>query len=55
MADDDEFDHKFENLQRVLIKLNAQYENHPYVGEFTKECSVMSLKKTRVKNLRSIS
>ena len=54
MADDDEFDHKFENLQRVL-KLNAQCENHPYVGEFTKECSVMSLKKTRVKNLRSIS
>ena len=54
MADDDEFDHKFENLQRVL-KLNAQYENHPYVGEFTKECSVVSLKKTRVKHLRSTS
>ena len=50
MADGDEFDHKFENLQRVL-KLNAQYENHPYVGEFTKECSVMSFKKTRIKHI----
>ena len=24
-----------------MLKLNAQYENHPYVEEFTKECSVM--------------
>ena len=40
MADDDEFDHILENSQRVL-KLNAQYENHPYVEEFTKQCSVM--------------
>ena len=40
MTDDDKFDHIVENLQRVL-KLNAQYENHPYVEEFTKECSVM--------------
>ena len=41
MADDDEFDHIFENSQR-LLKLNAQYENHPYVEEFPKECSVVS-------------
>ena len=40
MADDDEFDHIVEYSQRVL-NLNAQYENHPYVEEFTKECSAM--------------
>ena len=40
MADDDEFDHLVKNLQRVL-RLNDQYEYHPYVEEFTKECSVM--------------
>ena len=40
MTGDDEFDHILENSQRVL-KLNAQYENHPYVEEFTKGCSVM--------------
>ena len=40
MADDDEFDHIVEYSQRVL-NLNAQYENHPYVEEFAKECSVM--------------
>ena len=40
MTDDDEFDHILEISQRVL-KLNAQYENHPYVEEFTKQCSVM--------------
>ena len=40
MADDDGFDHIVKNSQRVL-KLNAQYENHPYVEEFTKQCSVM--------------
>ena len=40
MADDDEFDHIVKNLQRVL-KLNAQYENHLYVEEFTKDCNVM--------------
>ena len=40
MADDDEFDHIVKNSQRVL-KLNDQYENHPYVEEFTKERSVM--------------
>ena len=40
MTDDDEFDHILEISQRVL-KLKAQYENHPYVEEFTKQCSVM--------------
>ena len=40
MTDDDEFDHIVGNTQRVL-KLNAQYENHSYVEEFTKERSVM--------------
>ena len=40
MTDDDEFDHIVENSQRVL-KLNAQYENHSYVQEFTKALSVM--------------
>ena len=33
MADDDELDHIVKNSQRVL-KLNDQYENHPYVEEF---------------------
>ena len=33
-------DYIVKNSQRVL-KLNAQYENHPYVEEFTKQCSVM--------------
>ena len=40
MADDDEFDHIVKSSQRVL-RLNNQYENHPYVEEFTKECNVM--------------
>ena len=40
MADDDEFEHIVRNPQRIL-KLNAQYENHPYVEEFTKKCNVM--------------
>ena len=40
MADDDEFDHLVKHLQRVL-RLNDQYEYHPYVEEFTKECSVI--------------
>ena len=40
MADDDEFEHIVRNSQRIL-KLNAQYENHPYVEEFTKKCNVM--------------
>ena len=33
-------DHIGENSQRVL-KLNNQYENHPYFEEFRKQCSVM--------------
>ena len=33
-------DYIVKNSQRVL-KLNAQYENHPYVEEFTKERSIM--------------
>ena len=40
MTDDNEFNRIVENAQRIL-KLNAQYENHPYVDEFTKECSAM--------------
>ena len=36
----DEFDFIVKNLQRVL-GLNAQYQNHLYVEEFTKECSIM--------------
>ena len=45
MADDDGFDHIVKNSQRVL-KLNAQYENHPYVEEFTKERSIMFVYRT---------
>ena len=40
MADDDEFDHIVKNSQTVL-RLNDQYENHPYVEEFTKECNII--------------
>ena len=40
MTDDDEFDNILENSQGIL-GLNDQYENHPYVEEFTKERSVM--------------
>ena len=40
MADDDKFEYIVKNSQRVL-RLNDQYENHPYVEEFTKECNVM--------------
>ena len=39
MADDDEFDYIVKNSQRVL-GLSVQYENHPYVEEFTKQCNV---------------
>ena len=35
-----EFDYIVKSSQRVLI-LNYQYKNHPYVEEFTKQCSVM--------------
>ena len=37
---DDEFDHIVKNPQRVL-RLNDQYEKHPYVEEFTKECNII--------------
>ena len=37
---DNEFDHIVKNSPRVL-KLNTQYENHPYTEEFTKEFSVI--------------
>ena len=47
MADDDDFDYKVKNLQRVL-GLRAQYENHPYVEEFTKPCNVMFIYGTYV-------
>ena len=39
MTDDDEFDYIVKNSQRVL-GLSVQYENHPYVEEFTKQCNV---------------
>ena len=47
MTDDDEFDHIAENSKRVL-KLNDQCENHPYVEEFRKECSIMFIYRTYV-------
>ena len=37
---DDEFNHIVKFSQRVL-SLSDQYENPPYVEEFTKECNVM--------------
>ena len=40
MADDDEFDHIVKNSE-IVLRLNDQYENHRYVEEFTKGCSVM--------------
>ena len=40
MTDDDELDHIVKNSQRVL-RLNDQYENDPYVEEFTKGRSVV--------------
>ena len=40
MADGDEFEYIVKNSQRVL-RLNNQYEYHPYFQEFTKECNVM--------------
>ena len=40
MADDDEFDYIVKKSQRVL-GLKAQYENHRYVEEFTKQCNVI--------------
>ena len=47
MADDDEFDRIVRNSQMVL-KLNAQCENLPYVQEFTKECNFMFVYETNV-------
>ena len=40
MTDDDEFERIVKNSQRVL-GLNNQYENRPYVEEFTKDCNFM--------------
>ena len=40
MADDDEFDHIVKNSE-IVLRLSDQYENHRYVEEFTKGCSVM--------------
>ena len=37
---DNEFDYAIKNSQRVL-GLSVQYENHPYVDKFTKQCNVM--------------
>ena len=36
---DDEFDYIVKNSQRML-GLSVQYENHPYIEEFTKQCNV---------------
>ena len=47
MADGDELDYIVKNSQRVL-GLIVQYENHPYVEEFTKQCNVMFLYGTYV-------
>ena len=47
MADDDELDHVVKNSNRVL-RLNPQYENHPYVEKSTKECNVMFVYETYV-------
>ena len=40
MTDDDQFDHVVKSLQRGL-RLNDQYENHPYVEKFTGDCNVL--------------
>ena len=40
MAEDYDFDHTVKNSQR-LLRLNDQYENHPYVEEFTKEYNII--------------
>ena len=46
-ADDGELDHIVKSSQRML-RLNDQYENHPYVEEFTKKCNVMFVDGTYV-------
>ena len=40
MVNDDEFDYVVKNSKRVL-GLSVQYENHPYVEEFTKQFNAM--------------
>ena len=40
MANDDKFDYIVKNSQKVL-GLSVQYENHPYLEKFTKQCNVM--------------
>ena len=45
LVDDDEFDHTLENSQRVL-RLNAQFENHPHIKEFTKEYNDLYMEHT---------
>ena len=47
MATDDEYDHIVENLQSVL-KLNARYEDNPYVKQCMKECSIIFIYGTYV-------
>ena len=44
-VDDYEFDYIVENSERVT-GLNAQYENHPYVEEFTKQGNDMFIYET---------
>ena len=46
-VDDDEFHHIVKNSQRVL-RLNDQYENHPYAQDFTKGCNVMFVYGTHI-------
>lgn len=45
MTDDNKFDHILKNSQKVLT-LNARYEKHPYVEEFTGECCAMFIYRT---------
>ena len=44
---DDEFDFIVKNSQTVL-ELNAEYQNHLYVQESTKECSIMFIYETYI-------
>ena len=46
-VDDYEFDYIVENSERVT-GLNAQYENHQYVEEFTKQGNVMFIYETQI-------
>ena len=47
MANDNHFDHIVKNPQRVL-GFSAQYENHPYFEEFTKQCNVAFVYRTYI-------